>query len=320
MFEDNLVLWAVALGALSAISLPLGSIVGLVVRPRATITALLAAFGAGALIAALTLDLVAPSAHELESGGEEAISGFLALIGGAIVGGLLFVVLDRALAERGAFLRKMSTTISHVTRSERSRRAAILKNICAIPLIRAFPVSQVNELIGDVETAIFADGEKIYSEGEPPDSLYFVVSGEVALARSGTLLQSVGPGGILGELPVVSGIPRATSATARGVVTAYRLSREGFQRWRTEIPGFDSRFRALAKERLEEVRERDRERNEEEQRWGAAAVAALHVGAEVPSPQMMRQLSTEHGGAGLAVWLGMVIDGIPESGRPFRDR
>ena len=42
--------WAVILGGLSAVSLPLGSVVGIMARPRATVTASLAAFGAGGII------------------------------------------------------------------------------------------------------------------------------------------------------------------------------------------------------------------------------------------------------------------------------
>ena len=53
--SSTYVLWAVALGGLSAVSLPLGSAAGLGLRPSTGFAALLAAFGAGALIAALAL-------------------------------------------------------------------------------------------------------------------------------------------------------------------------------------------------------------------------------------------------------------------------
>ena len=82
-------LWAAAIGALSAVSLPLGSAIGLAFRPRPVLTATLAAFGAGALIAALSVELVAPAASALVDGepGHGAVprSAFLALLlGGAI--------------------------------------------------------------------------------------------------------------------------------------------------------------------------------------------------------------------------------------------
>ncbi len=50
-------MWALGIGALSAVSLPLGSLVGLSTRLRPLTLGLLAAFGAGALLAALLAEL-----------------------------------------------------------------------------------------------------------------------------------------------------------------------------------------------------------------------------------------------------------------------
>ena len=65
MILSDYLLWSVLLGALSASSLPLGAWVGIRFRPAVGISALLAAFGAGALIAALTLELVAPTVAQV---------------------------------------------------------------------------------------------------------------------------------------------------------------------------------------------------------------------------------------------------------------
>lgn len=56
--------WAFLLGGLSAVSLPLGSIIGIVWQPGARLTASLTAFGAGALLAALSVELIAPTVME----------------------------------------------------------------------------------------------------------------------------------------------------------------------------------------------------------------------------------------------------------------
>lgn len=58
---DTYVIWAGILGALSAVSLLIGSLIGVTARlPRAAV-GLLAAFGAGALLSALAIELVAPT-------------------------------------------------------------------------------------------------------------------------------------------------------------------------------------------------------------------------------------------------------------------
>jgi ZIP family zinc transporter len=58
---DTYVIWAGILGALSAVSLLIGSLIGVTARLPRTAVGLLAAFGAGALLSALAIELVAPT-------------------------------------------------------------------------------------------------------------------------------------------------------------------------------------------------------------------------------------------------------------------
>ena len=64
-FSWQFIIWATALGALSAVSLPMGSLVALRINPRPAFISIMAAFGAGALIAALSVELVAPTVFAL---------------------------------------------------------------------------------------------------------------------------------------------------------------------------------------------------------------------------------------------------------------
>jgi len=312
-------LWAAAIGAITAVSLPLGSAVGLVFRPRAALTALLAAFGAGALIAALSVELVAPTALALTNPGRGDVHGgdprlaFIALLVGALAGGVVFVVLDRILAERGGFLRKTATSISHFARRRSTREREMLEDLCAIPLLRRMPVDQVGLLLRDVKTVAIADGECLYTEGEPATTLLFVRDGRVELTRAAGELTRVGPGGMLGELGLVTDATRHATATARGPVTVYRIGRDDVARWRDTCPEFDAGVRSVALERLSMVQQRDAEKGEEERRWGEAAIATLTSDNAPPSDRELRDALEEYPGSPLAVWLGMLIDGIPES-------
>ena len=104
-------IWATSLGALSAVSLPMGSLVALRTNPRPQFISILAAFGAGALIAALSVELVAPTVFALheETGTPhhgEPFTHFFALLIGALLGGILFVILDQLVNAHGGFLRK----------------------------------------------------------------------------------------------------------------------------------------------------------------------------------------------------------------------
>jgi peptidoglycan/LPS O-acetylase OafA/YrhL len=58
-------LWSFVIGALVTISLPIGAIVGIAAKPSQRVTSSLTAFGAGALLAALSVELIAPTVEEI---------------------------------------------------------------------------------------------------------------------------------------------------------------------------------------------------------------------------------------------------------------
>jgi zinc transporter ZupT len=82
-------------GALSALSLPLGAVVGLWFNPGLRLTAAIMAFGAGALLCALALELVVPALQHFP---DDPAEGFKWLALGAMLGCLLFLALDHACA------------------------------------------------------------------------------------------------------------------------------------------------------------------------------------------------------------------------------
>ena len=125
------ILWAFALGTISAISLPLGSLAGIIFKPKPVITAGFTAFGAGALLAALSIELIAPTVMQIvgqstnplgmASDKSHAVFNMSALIAGCILGGVLFFVLDEAVNSRGGFIRKISTIISFLKKDAGAR-------------------------------------------------------------------------------------------------------------------------------------------------------------------------------------------------------
>ena len=93
---------ALVFGGLSAASLLLGAWTGILLKPPPRVSAVVMAFGAGALFAALSLELIGEAVERLD--------GVFWPIGlGCVAGGLLFVTLDRLVNNAGGFLRKRST-------------------------------------------------------------------------------------------------------------------------------------------------------------------------------------------------------------------
>jgi hypothetical protein len=108
MFES--IFWsAFVTGIISACSMPLGSITSFFWKPKNRALAFLMAFGGGALLAALVIDLV---------GSTKEKGHLLELIVGSIIGSLFFTLVDRIVNKSGGFLRKPSTLLTYLTQQE----------------------------------------------------------------------------------------------------------------------------------------------------------------------------------------------------------
>ncbi len=57
-------------------------------------------------------------------------------------------------------------------------------------------------------------GEAVFRAGEPGDSMYVVVEGEVRIAVNGRELEVLGPGGVFGEIALIDKGPRSADAIA----------------------------------------------------------------------------------------------------------
>jgi CRP-like cAMP-binding protein len=70
----------------------------------------------------------------------------------------------------------------------------------------------IDLLAGSGEAEAFSAGETVFAEGDPGDRLYVIRSGSVALSAQGVPLETLGPGGLFGEMAVIDREPRSATA------------------------------------------------------------------------------------------------------------
>ena len=243
LFSLKFLIWAVSLGGISAISLPLGSLVALRTTPRPQDISILAAFGSGALIAALSVELVAPTVYALHGAAGSAHQGepyahFFALLIGAVCGGILFVILDQLVNAHGGFLRKTATSIAYFRVAERERQEQLVAKLSQWPLFESVATQHVNTLVSMIRPVSFNDGDIIARQGKEADTLFFLMEGDVGVNRDGSPVGDLGPGHAIGIIPILTQIPNPGTATAKGSVRALALSKENFDRLRDISPAF----------------------------------------------------------------------------------
>ena len=158
-------MWAIGLGLVSAVSLPLGAWIGIRKLPRPTALSILAAFGAGALFAALTIELVAPKVTAIAHGAgghpsADAYDHFFALLVGLIIGGILFVVLDQLVNAHGGFLRKTAATLAHLRADKLRQAKESLEELSKFALVRTLSPEHTNLLVEMIRPVTFYGGKQ----------------------------------------------------------------------------------------------------------------------------------------------------------------
>jgi CRP/FNR family transcriptional regulator, cyclic AMP receptor protein len=96
-------------------------------------------------------------------------------------------------------------------------------------------------LAKEMETIEVRKGEIVFSEGEPGDSLYIVISGKIKLGRRAgdgrqNLIAVMGPSDMVGELSLFDPGPRTATATAVVDTRLARLRKQGLRPWLTNRP------------------------------------------------------------------------------------
>lgn len=107
---------AAAMAFLATVALPIGAILGVYARPGRKLVAAVLAFGSGALIQALAVDLAFEGVERLIHGRVAPLAAWSYVAVGFLTGGGVFYLANRALEDHGGHLRKQSTFAAYVAR------------------------------------------------------------------------------------------------------------------------------------------------------------------------------------------------------------
>ena len=315
--EYSFILFAAFLGGLSAVSLPLGSLLGLSWQPSQKVIGSMTAFGGGALIAALAVELVAPTViHYAHAGGpierSEASTHLVKLIIGALMGGVIFLLLNNIINEKGGFLRNTSYTIGFFLKINAEKRKRDLSLLSKSELVRCLPAPLLTKILGQIRERHFKKGEQLFAEGDEGREVFFIAEGNVEITTEQSTVTELKAGDVVGEIALVIAGKRTATATATAATNALSLSREYFDLCRSESQEFDQVCRELASDRLSELAELQSD-DLIYQEWAQKNLDTLGDAYLIPSEEEIKKASEEHGGAPMAIWLGILLDGIPES-------
>ena len=146
-----------------------------------------------------------------------------------------------------------------------------------------------------------------------PSTSYIVLEGELEIEIAGKHGANLGPGTMSGlALLFAPGLAGAGGLRAKSDAKCLALELVDINHLRALYPEFDKACRSIAVERMDQFEQHLTTRLNRAVEWSREAASAMRLGEEVPA-LTIRLAHAEHRGSPLAVWLGILLDGIPES-------
>ncbi len=303
-------------GIISAVSLPIGALFGLIVKPGRKITSALMAFGAGALLFALTIELFSEMLHYGKEHGKEII---LITILGAVIGGLLFDFLNQMLNNKGAFLKSLSETTRHLRKVKLLTAKNLINTLSNVHILQSLPPEEIAQLIPHMKKETFEKGEIIFRENELGSTLYFIVSGEVEILRKGDKnkqkqISILKENATFGEMALLSHKPRNASAMALSKTKVLKALHSDFDALLSESEELQKSVQKLFNTRADNLSSVSADYHAEE--WKNACLKhfqGIRIVLTENEISKQRKAAVSSSGAAMAIWLGILLDGIPES-------
>ena len=315
------ILGAALLATLAMTSLLIGVVIGLYGRPSRRTNAIIMAFGTGALIQALALELAFEGAERLIE--ESRLSGLVSwcwVAAGFVAGGVLYFLGNRWLERYGAALRHPALTKLYLLRQKRERSADLLARLARVDLLCSLPPEEMEDVLLCVQPVHVAAGETLFRQGDAGDALYLIDQGEVTVLVDSELSTSAVPAAIplarlatgqsFGEIALLTGEPRTATVTAITDVALLKIDKEHFDELLDESPRLRQAVETLNSRRLLQNIAALRERPDAAT-WQKMALANV----QRLSRKEQDVLLAKHAATGspLALFLGATLDGIPAS-------
>lgn len=290
-------------GLLAASSSGLGALLGIFWQPSRVLSAAIMAFGSGTLLSALAFETTISAYQE---------SGFLPLFIGFLIGGWLFITITQFVDNKGGFLRKVSSRRRYLFEHRQEETGDVLDRMANVEVMKNLPPSEAQAIVPLLKPISIKQGEVIFDEGDQGDSFYMIVSGEAEVMKGEKVMTTLGNGEVFGEMALLNSETRSATVVAHTDMEVYQLKREHFDDVLLKSPSIaNSLSRALAK-RLRTTTASQAEAQQNLDLWRQQAIDSVEIDLSPSEEQQMIQ-GLVKSSAPLAILVGTLIDGIPES-------
>jgi CRP/FNR family cyclic AMP-dependent transcriptional regulator len=121
---------------------------------------------------------------------------------------------------------------------------ALAEELAGLPNLRECSKDDVRALAETGTVVTLPDGWAFVQEGTPADAAYILLDGEANVLMGRTIIASLGPGAIIGEMAYLDGGQRHATVATHGRVRAVRLDYDKLDGAMNKHPGLKQVLRA----------------------------------------------------------------------------
>ncbi|MBK7133287.1 MAG: cyclic nucleotide-binding domain-containing protein [Bacteroidales bacterium] len=293
-------------GIISAVSLPMGAMLALKWSPKPRVLASMMAIGAGALLAALTIDLVAVSVDK---------GHFYPLAVGMITGGLFFVFLNKIVNSKGGFLRKTATILTHITKKQNTRQKQLFKQLSNVKFFHNLTPEQAQLIIPYLHRYKYRQGKVMVHEGDPGDLFFIIENGSAIVMDDNTnsVVTILSANDTYGIVELMTNISHNYNVVVKEDMHAWVINKESLDRIIALNPMLAREIKSLVTEKIHLLEITNEIPQDKAISWYNGALEHFEEKKSAVTQSDVNEEVAEHGNPSLAIWMGIMLDGIPES-------
>ena len=132
----------------------------------------------------------------------------------------------------------------------RLRKSAKEELIKSVPLFSKCTRRELSALAGEADELTVPEGKDLTRQGEPGREFMVIVDGAAKVTKNGRKVNELGANDFLGEIALLSDVPRTATVTTTTETTILVLTDRAFRRVADQIPSVHSSLLAALTARL----------------------------------------------------------------------
>ena len=102
----------------------------------------------------------------------------------------------------------------------------------------------------ETDTLHLAPGDFLFREGDKGEKMYVLLEGEIDICLGDFVLETVGPGALIGEMALIDNSPRTANAVAKAACRLAEIDRRRFHFLVQQTPHFATHVMKTLADRL----------------------------------------------------------------------